>query len=225
MQLLLEQIRELGSQRPEAPAITFVDDHGEITESMSRADLVTDMGTVADFLRQRCDLVPGDRAVLVYPPGLDFVRSLIGCIAAGVLPVAVYPPDPLTPHTSMKHLQRVAADCGARAVLTNQAYADARQFGSAESAKAGHQVDWPTQIAWHITPSDRPRDDAGFAPPRVSDWNPGPEVPAFLQYTSGSTSAPKGIIVTHANLAHQMDFLHRNLRYSVDSRAVLWLPV
>ncbi|MEK1282820.1 hypothetical protein OSJ00_21710, partial [Mycobacterium ulcerans] len=60
-----------------------LDDRGLVTESMSRADVVTEMNKVAQFVRQDCGLAPGDRAVLVYPPGLDFVCGLLGAWRPG----------------------------------------------------------------------------------------------------------------------------------------------
>ena len=77
MSLLLNRIHELGELVPEAPAVAFVDERGSVTESMSRADVVRDMAEMAAFLRLNCGLAPGDRALLVYPPGLDFIRALV----------------------------------------------------------------------------------------------------------------------------------------------------
>jgi acyl-CoA synthetase (AMP-forming)/AMP-acid ligase II len=102
MSLLLDRVWELGARVPDASAIAFVDKRGRVTDSMSRAEVVTEVSEVADALSQRCGLAPGDRALLVYPPGLDFVRVLLGCIAAGVLPVPVYPPDPINPQSRSK---------------------------------------------------------------------------------------------------------------------------
>ncbi|RFZ60640.1 putative fatty-acid--CoA ligase fadD21 [Mycobacterium marinum] len=83
MSLILDRVRELGTQIPDAAALSFVNDRGLVTESMSRAGVVTEMNKVAQSVRQDCGLAPGDRAVLVYPPGLDFVCGLLGAWRPG----------------------------------------------------------------------------------------------------------------------------------------------
>ncbi|WP_373196600.1 AMP-binding protein [Mycobacterium marinum] len=118
---------------------------------MSRADVVSDMGEVAEFLRHHCGLEPGDRAILAYPSGLDFVRGLIGCLAAGVVPVPIYPPDPINPQKTVDRMQRVVASSGAKAVLTSRRYANARRLGTARSIVTGSTVGWPGDLPWHIT--------------------------------------------------------------------------
>ncbi len=226
MSLLLGRVRELGAQLPRATAISVLDDHGRVAGSLSRADVVTDMAEMAEFLRQRCGLVAGDRALLVYPFGLDFVRSLIGCIAAGVLPVPVYPPDPFNPRKSMEAFRRVAADCGAKAVLTSRRYAGARRLGAAKAVVSAKAVEWPADLPWHVTSSRRNRRTlkSALLSKEMDDWSPTADTPAFIQYTSGSTSNPKGVVITHGNLEHQADFNRRYLGLGLDARGVFWVP-
>lgn len=227
MSLMLDRIRELGVQIPDSPAITFVDDRGRVTESMSRADVVTEMNAAAGLLTQRCGLVPGDHALLVYPPGLDFVRALLGCMAAGVLAVPVYPPNPVNPQKSIEPLQRIAADCNAKAVLTNRQYANARRLGAAKSLMTGRTVVWPANLNWHATsPGIMNRRTRGFGSSfdAASGWAPSHNTPAILQYTSGTTSAPKGVVITYGNLEHQQEFERRHLGLGLNMRGVFWVP-
>ncbi|QUR69998.1 AMP-binding protein [Mycobacterium spongiae] len=216
--LLLDRVWDLGARFPHATAASFVNEQGQVTESMSRADVVADIGEVAVFLRRRCALAPGDRVLLAYPPGLDFVRGLIGCLAAGVVPVPVYPPDPLNPQKTVDEFLRIAADCGAKAVLTDRTYAAARQL---------NEVAWPADPPWYVTPRASRFGGtrmSGFVPSVVSDWTPTADTVALLQYTSGSTGAPKGVILTHGNLAHQLDLLRDRLGMGLGSRSVAWVP-
>lgn len=227
MSLLLERIRRLGVQNPEGLAIAFVNERGRATESMSRADAMAEMGEVADLLRQRCVAAPGDRVLLVYPPGLDFVRALLGCMAAGVIPVPVYPPDPISPHKSIEGFLRVVDDCGATAVLTSRGYTRARRLGAVKSLVGTHTVDWPKDLRWEVLPrglGGRRTRSLGSRSEAAGDWAPNADTPALLQYTSGSTSDPKGVIITHGNLAHQLDFNRRHLNLNLGSRAVCWVP-
>ncbi|WP_310777903.1 non-ribosomal peptide synthetase/type I polyketide synthase [Mycobacterium sp. Z3061] len=222
MSLLVERVRQLAAHVPDALAISYVDGRGRVTESVSRAGVVTAMDEMTEFLWQRCGLAPGDRALLVYPPGLDFVRSLLGCMAAGVIAVPVYPPDPFNPRKSIDGFRRVAADCGAKAVLTSRGYARARRMGAAKSLVTANPVDWPADLSWHVTSrlGRRSRYPSEPAP----DWAPSPDTPALLQYTSGSTANPKGVVITHGNVAHQVDFNRRLLGLGLDARAVFWVP-
>ncbi|WP_264033257.1 AMP-binding protein [Mycobacterium riyadhense] len=223
---LVDRVREIGARVPGARALAFVDDRGRVVESMSRADVVTSMTEVAYLLRQRYGLAPGERALLVYPPGLDLVQSLLGCMAAGVVPVPVYPPDPLNPHTAIEGLARVVADSGATAILTNRRYAAARRLATAKSfVTTSGPADWPQDIPWRVTSRSARRMRGWRAAQKTgSDWAPGSETPAFLQYTSGSTSDPKGVVVTHGNLAHQLDMHRQALGLDLNSRGVFWLP-
>ena len=223
MSLLVERVRQLGAQVPDAAAISFVNGQGRVTDSMSRAGVVTEMVEVAEFLRRRCGLAPGDRALLVYPPGLDFVRSLLGCMAAGVIAVPVYPPDPFNPQRSIDGFRRVVADCGAKAVLTSRRYAGARRLGAAKSLVTANAVAWPADLSWHVT-SRAGRLRSGSSAEVAPDWAPGPDTPALLQYTSGSTASPKGVVITHGNVAHQLDFNRRLLGLGLEARAVFWVP-
>ena len=220
MSLLLSRIGELGARFPEAQAISFLDEQGCVVESLSRADVVAEMAGVADFLRRGCGLVAGDRVLLVFPPGLDFVRGLVGCMAVGVVPVPVYPPDPMNPQRSMEHVRRVAADCGASVVLTNRTYADARELGVTRSRAAEGAVEWPAGLSWHVIPAP----GQGSTSEGMSGWSPGADTPALLQYTSGSTADPKGVVITYGNLAHQFEFEARYLGLGLDARGVFWVP-
>ena len=227
MSLLLDRVRALGARIPDSTAIAFVNERGRVIESMSRADVVTEMAEVAEFLRHRCGLAPGDRALLVYPPGLDFVRGLLGALLPGYCQSRSIRRTRSTRKSPSQHFQRVAADCGAKAVLTNRRYAGARRLGTAKSLVTASSVDWPKDLPWHVTSrgiSGRRTRGLGSPAKAVSDWAPSPDTPAFLQYTSGSTSDPKGVVVTHGNLAHQLDFNRRALGLGLDSRAVFWLP-
>jgi acyl-CoA synthetase (AMP-forming)/AMP-acid ligase II len=152
---------------------------------------------------------PGARALLLYPPGLDFVVAFFGCLYAGIVAVPVYPPDPRRLDRSLERLTATAADARPTLVVTtDEIRALARELAPAlplprrwvtsESAQAG-------RLAW-----TRPAID--------------PAALAFLQYTSGSTRVPRGVMVTHRNLMENLDVMCRVFRCSPASVCVSWLP-
>ncbi|MFR9772533.1 HAD-IIIC family phosphatase [Nocardia sp. SC052] len=158
------------------------------------------------------------RALLLYPSGLDFITSFFGCLAANV--VAVPAPLPQLDSRSLRRLRHLVADAGVDAVLTTaQVRADA-------TAPIEHlpELGEPAWLATDEIPDDAA---ASWRRPAV-----GPDSVAFLQYTSGSTSAPRGVVVTHANLLHNERAIATALGHTPDLLASLtdalfvsWLPM
>ncbi|WET82549.1 fatty acyl-AMP ligase [Amycolatopsis sp. QT-25] len=215
---LLTSFLNLYEQDPGRILFTFVDDKGVDRQRLTVADLASQADAVACAL-PRWGLVPGDRALLVYPPSLDFVGAFLGCLAAGVLPVPVCPPDPLRLRHDVAAFTQIATDCGAGTVLTNSAYELARTAGNFTSLLARHRMRWP-DLTWRRTDRARP------SRPLRLDWRvPGdPAQPAFLQYTSGSTSAPRGVVVTHGNMQAEVEANTEALGLGPDTRGVCWVP-
>ncbi|MEU2038836.1 HAD-IIIC family phosphatase [Nocardia niwae] len=158
------------------------------------------------------------RALLLYPSGLDFIASFFGCLAANV--VAVPAPLPQLDARSLRRLRHMVTDAGIDAVLTTgQVRADA--------AAAVEQLPELGAPAWLAT--DEIPDDAAASWRRPAV---GPESVAFLQYTSGSTSAPRGVVVTHANLLDNERAIATGLGHTQEVLASLtgalfvsWLPM
>ena len=150
----------------------------------------------------------GDRALLLYPPGLDFIAGFFGCLYAGMVAVPAYPPR------NPGHLPRLvalAADAGAKIALTNERTHEAVQRQIRELP------DW-ADLGWLATDTvaEAP---AGFEPVAVTA-----DELAFLQYTSGSTGAPKGVMVTHANIVYNTHYIQESFRLHRESVSVSWLP-
>ena len=151
----------------------------------------------------------GERVLLLYPPGLGFVTAFLGCLYAGVVAVPAYPPRRRRPED---RLGSIARDCRPAGCLGTTALV-ARRGALAEAVPELRDVSW--------LDSEAIGDDAG-------DWDPpeiAPETPAFLQYTSGSTAAPKGVMVTHGNLLHNEAMIAQAFEQSPESVVVGWLPL
>ncbi|WP_018385948.1 type I polyketide synthase [Wenjunlia vitaminophila] len=189
----------------------FLDDGEGEPIGMSNAELDLRARAIAVLLRER--FPAGSRALILCQVGLDYVASFYACLYAGVLAVPVYPPDPVNLHRTLPRLIGVIEDAEPVVILAPRAtVAMADQL--AERAPALRDITW-------LAVDDV---DLGAA----GDWrHPGtsPEDIAFLQYTSGSTSRPKGVMVGHDNLLHNMWAMHRKvMREEPDHHMVNWMP-
>lgn len=161
-------------------------------------------------LSGRC--APGSRVLLVLPSGLDYVAAFLGCLYAGVIAVPAYPPRRLGSARGLSRLRAVAADAQAVAAISDtETLARAGALTKPDGEFAALQ--WIT--------ADQVSDDDG------AGWSPVPADPdgmAFLQYTSGSTAVPKGVMVSHSNVLANCADIGDVFRLSAASRAVIWLP-
>ncbi|WP_167978523.1 fatty acyl-AMP ligase [Lentzea indica] len=213
---VVSAFQALRKRSPERLLFTFVDEHGRDEETVTVSALGEAATAVGSALRG-WGFRPGDRALLVYPPGPDFLRALVGCLTAGVVPVPVYPPNPMRLGHDMAGFRSIVDSCAPRAVLTNGAYERARTVGAVTGFFDRAKPEWP-RLRWHRT--DRVRPGSSF------DWHAPVSVdePALLQYTSGSTASPKGVVITHGNLACEISANALDLGLGDDTVGVFWLP-
>jgi len=203
---LVDALRWWSEKTPDRPAIAFLSDGENETARLTYAQLDREARRVAASLQKIMD--PGSRALLCFPPGLDFVIAYLGCLYARVIAVPVFAPRNAR---NLSRLSAVVADAEATVALTN-----AKAMRSFQTKKIASTLGLPwliveaigTQVAapWH-TPAIMPSDIA------------------FLQYTSGSTAAPNGVIVAHENLATNIEMMGRAFDNHVGTRCVSWLPV
>ncbi len=168
----------------------------------------------------------GDRALLLFPPGLDFLVGFFGCLLARVVAVPAYPPRSLRrPEREGERLAGVAKDAAPRAVLTTAEIAAAGpSLAAGVPALAG--LPWLSfsgepVAPWRAGAFDPVSIDPASIDPASIDSN----ATAFIQYTSGSTSEPKGVIVSHANLAANLSMIQEAFGQDERSIVVGWLPL
>src|SRR5574341_1377268 len=118
---LVDAARVWAHQQPESRAFTFLDDGAE-AGFLSYAGLDQQAREIAALLLDRAK--PGDRALLIYPPGLDYVAGFFGCLYAGVIAVPAYPPDPARLTRTLPRLLSIAADARTAAVLTTSTFTE-----------------------------------------------------------------------------------------------------
>ena len=151
----------------------------------------------------------GERALLLYPAGLDFIAGFFGCLYAGVVAVPVYPPRR---NRSMARIQAIADDAEAKVALTTD---DVLSRVESLIDETPHLK----QLTWLDTCHIPAGMEQKWQVPDVHG-----ETVAFLQYTSGSTGTPKGVILNHANLVHNSALIAHAFEHTRTSLGVFWLP-
>ncbi|MBZ4422002.1 non-ribosomal peptide synthetase, partial [Myxococcus sp. RHSTA-1-4] len=154
----------------------------------------------------------GQRVLLLYPPGLDYVAGFFGCLYAGAIAVPAYPPDPVRLERTLPRLRAIIQDAEATVVLTTSGILSLADFVF-EQAPDFRALQW---LATDELPAG---DERHWRAPDV-----GPDSLAFLQYTSGSTGTPKGVMLSHANLLHNLGLISHAFQVRDDSVGVIWLP-
>lgn len=199
---LVDVLRERAATTPRRVAFEFLVSHDD-SQVIDYAKLDLRARALAVALRERG--VCGQRVLLLYPPGIDYIAGFLGCLYAGAVAVPVYPP---------------AGGRGTAAVLTVAADAGAALALGDRTNLAAMDSVLETESLMMLATDEVPDSAA-------SDWyDPGlqPGDLAFLQYTSGSTGMPKGVMVRHANLMHNLALIKRAIGAGAESRSVSWLP-
>jgi len=212
----LDALARWSREQGDKVAYTFVDDRGVPSAALTYGELDRRTDIVARHLRFAAKVEAGARVLLVYPPGLDFIVAFIACLRAGVIAVPVFPPDPTRLTKDLALFTSTQASSGAKVALTNSQYNHAKKVAGLMQLVRKDGGKWP-DLTWHVT------DQVSDAPPGELSA-PEPDSVAFLQYTSGSTAEPKGVRITHANLAHNLRWIMHALQVDQSTVEVSWLP-
>jgi thioester reductase-like protein len=160
-----------------------------------------------------------DRLLLAYPPGLEMICAFFGCVRAGLIPVPVYPPSSRGFQSALYKMVHIAQDCQASGILTSADYHASLRTNLTRSgvSASGVDVDYISRLPWVVTEGLVTEDFADMLPdePFVATSKI-----LFLQYTSGSTMEPKGVIVTHENILQTCPLVIDH----PDPIVVSWLP-
>jgi len=206
---LVDLLDHRALQQPENRAYTFLID-GEVEGAhLTYGELDRRARAIAAVLQQRVER--GSRAMLVYPADLEFIVAFFGCLYAGVIAVPTYPPQTRTKR-SLAKLRSIMNDVQPSVVLT---------FSSLSSmVESLFKQAQELQGIPLITTDDIPNDLAeAWRDPAVDS-----STLAFLQYTSGSTGMPKGVMLTHGNLLHNLTLIQSYFDVTPENRGATWLP-
>jgi thioester reductase-like protein len=211
---ILDHLDRLAEEHPDKLLYSYLDVNGDPIESYTYASFLHRAQAIAGHLWKEGRFAAGDRLLLAYPPGLEMICAFFGCVRAGLIPVPVYPPSSRGFQSALYKMVHIAKDCQAAGILTSRDYHASLKTNLARSgvSACGVDVDYISGLSWIATEdfvdaiSDRPAVD--------------PSKILFLQYTSGSTMEPKGVIVTHENILNTCPLV-------IDHPApvvVSWLP-
>ncbi|MFE7720677.1 AMP-binding protein [Nocardia rhizosphaerihabitans] len=201
----VELVSARAQQFGDRTAYTFLDEDGRESAVLTYRELDRRARAIAHTLTTRC--ARGDRVLLLYPAGLDYVAAFFGCLYADVIAVPLYEPT----RTRAEQIAAVAQDCAAVAVLTTHDIDH-----SFTTSGTHHAFAALPRIA---TDTLRDIDDPHPATTAVD----GATV-AYLQYTSGSTATPKGVIIDHVMALHQCADMVHCWQVAQDDTIVSWLP-
>ncbi|MCG8451184.1 MAG: AMP-binding protein [Pirellulales bacterium] len=211
----LENLGSLLQQRalqfPDRIAFVYEAENGE-TEQWTYRQLQERVLLIAAWLVEQAE--PGERALLVYPPGLEFIAGFFGCIYAGILPVPATYPKPRRP---LPRAEAISDDCQPKLVLTHSSVLTSLNLE--QQSPALKNLIWEATDRLDAAPASK------FVPAQCAT-----DGLAFLQYTSGSTSDPRGVMISHQNILHNLESIRIGFELATAGESahvpqgVFWLP-
>jgi acyl-CoA synthetase (AMP-forming)/AMP-acid ligase II len=209
LETFVELLHYRATHQPKQTAYIFLVDGETEAVSLSYIELEQQARAIASYLQTLYQ--PGERALLLYPPGLEYISAFFGCLYAGIVAVPAYPPKA---NRSLNRLQAIASDAAAKIALTTDSIL------SSLSANLGETPELET-LHWLAT-DQITVDQNSLTPPNSHITK---DTLAFLQYTSGSTGNPKGVMITHRNLLHNSRGIYQYFQHTPHSSVVSWLPM
>ena len=193
-------------------AFTYLADGEKKEESITYGVLADRVKVVAGHLQAQG--LEGERVLLLYPSGLEYIIAFLACLYARLVAVPAYPPDPTRLNRTLPRLEAICTDAKVAAILT---FTGLHRFSGSliKRARVLEGLKWlDTQALVKKKPGQAWRD------PEV-----GPDDLAFLQYTSGSTSDPKGVMLSHRNLMHHLALNQNVSEIYEGAPTVSWVPL
>ena len=180
----IEALQKWVQEIPDQLAFLYLEQGEEETERLTFAELERSSRRIGAALQSISR--PGERALLVYPPGLDFVKAMYGCLFAGIVPIPTNPPGM---NRSLRRLAAIAKDAQASIILAPTLFRLVFE-------QRDENINDLTPVQWIDITTLEENSSITYKTPDL-----GPDVLAFIQYTSGSTDIPKGVMISYRNLS------------------------
>lgn len=203
----VDLLQDRADAQPDKICYSFLSDGETQTARLTYNVLNHRAQAIAACLQER--KIQGTRALLIYPPGLDFIAAFMGCLYSGITAVPAYPPRR---NQKISRLKAIVNDAQAELILTTAALLPVlhSQFESESMT---------TALDWVATDTVNEAQSSQWQRPSLTG-----ETLAFLQYTSGSTGSPKGVMVTHENLIQSSYAINECFQDTPASCGLSWLP-
>ena len=205
---VVELLRRRAAGEPDRVAYIFLRDGENEEMRLTYEELDRRARATASLLSS--SVAYGKRALLLYPSGLEYIISFFGCLYAGAVAVPCFPPRTNRP---AERIGAIAKDSGAEIILTTGAI-------NANLPDRLRHAPYLSDLAWLSEDNCPSGSEVRWKEPEITG-----DSLAFLQYTSGSTSAPKGVMVSHHNILHNAGMLQKAFRTDRQSVFVSWLPL
>ncbi len=210
----LERLRYWAVAQPDKPAFRFLDKSGNGHDGQDDVEVVSYAQLDERARAVAAKLVSmgfaGKRALLMYPPGLEFVVAFFACYYADITPVPAYPPRR---NRNMERINAISDDAQPAVALTVSLIVKRWQESVRTDSRLGH-IPW---VATEEIPLELAND---WIQPHISSSDLG-----LIQYTSGSTGTPKGVMLSHENLIANCRMITRAFEVQRGGAACSWLPV
>jgi acyl-CoA synthetase (AMP-forming)/AMP-acid ligase II len=208
---LVELLRDRACHQPKKKAFILLQNGDTESDSLTYQELDQQAQAIASELQKLG--ATQKQALLLYPTGLEFIKAFCGCLYAGIVAVPAPLPDPARMKRSLPRLAALIKDARSQLILT-----DSRHYSQLNETVLQFSEEFQGQN-WVISDSITCQQSQDWQQPEIQS-----DSLAYLQYTSGSTSTPKGVMITHGNLVHHCTYLQQAWDYTPDSISTTWVP-
>ncbi|MBZ0257103.1 fatty acyl-AMP ligase, partial [bacterium] len=204
---MVDLLEQRAKEFPDRIVHSFLDDGYAISKTITYFELSQRAKQIASEISSYA--IPGDHALMLYPSGLEFIEAFFGCLYAGIIAVPAYPPKP---NKSIRRMQAIVNDADIKLVLTNEA-------SYSRIMKGLDHIPECKTIPCISSDAQKQNNNHLWENPGIHE-----STTAFLQYTSGSTGDPRGVVITHKNLLCNSEILRQAFSVTTNSIGASWLP-
>lgn len=219
---ILTRMYHFAKTSPDHRAFVWLNGKGEEEEIVTNAEMYRDVKALAHKMRADYKVKPKERVLLIFAPGLDFCRAFLACMYADVTAVPVYPPDPRNPTKGMSKLLSAYNKAKPRLALIDLQFKKAKRLQGVLKKGPPYPKDLRFEaisskmLASVSNPPETPQE-------KLRQMDASTDL-AFVQFTSGSTGDPKGVMISMSALSSNLHAIQNTLLTSEKSVVCAWLP-